>query len=495
MRKKWVVSERKYNNLIDQLLYNRGIIGEHSDDTLRDKFLSPDFHRDLHDPLSLSDFEVAVERLKKAKEGGEKIGIFADYDADGVPGAALLYKALTQAGVGVEVFIPEREDGYGLSKKGIDHLAALGCRIIVSVDLGIRNIDEANYCKEIGVDLIITDHHLSGDVLPNALAVVNPKIEGSKYPFTGLAGCGVAYKVVQGLSSVFPEIDEPFLKWNLDLVAISTISDIVPLIDENRMLASYGLLVLKRTRNTGLRALYKAAKIEPDRIDAYSVGFQIGPRINTPGRIDHALKSFELLTTNDEARAEEIATWLNEKNLERQTEMEKIFNEATAQVTDNNLDKNKIIIVSGKWHRGLLGPPASRLADYYHRPVIVFADEEDYCTGSARSVEGVNIVDLLEAVASKIGKFGGHAGAAGLTVTKMGLADFTKAIIEAANERINEAALQQVIKADALVDVRELSRQLCYDLAKLEPFGLANPKPIFALKGVQITFKANICHR
>lgn len=483
----WVVAKRKFEDLIDQLLYNRGVFDK-KDDKLAELFFYPDFQKDLPDPFLMKNLEKAVLRIKKAKEQNETVGIFADYDADGIPGAALLYKALTKIGLKTVVYIPNRESGYGLSKEGIDYLVSSKCSLIITVDLGIRSIKEAEYCKEIGLDLVITDHHLPGKEIPDIETLINPKQQGDKYPFKELCGCGVAYKLVQGLSNIYPKvIDESFLKWNLDLVAISSICDVVPLNGENRILAKFGLRVLQKTRNLGLCELISEAQLEKSVLTAYHVGFQLGPRINAPGRIDHATKSFELLITDDQGEARELASWLNQKNEERQAAMEVTQREAIQKVSDQGLDRNKIIIIAGKWPKGVIGPSASKLVEKYNRPVILFSEEKESLTGSARSVPGVNIVLLFEKVSDTIYKFGGHKGAAGITVKKDQYDLFVKNILHIAQSFISSDDLVKKIKVDCPVEIHELTKGLYEKLLLFEPFGMENSKPVFLLNDINFS--------
>lgn len=493
MDKMWEIAPRKYDDLVEQLLFNRGVFSDNSEkDTAKKVFFQPDFEKDLYPANKIKGLKEAVLRIKQAADEGETVGIFADYDADGIPGAALLYRALHQIGVKAVVYIPNRETGYGLAKEGIEILVSKKCTLIVTVDLGIRSIDEALYCKEKRLDLIVTDHHLPGDDIPDALVVVNPKQPGDNYPFKELCGCGVVYKLIVGLSELYPEkLDIKFLKWSLDLVAISTIADVVPLLDENRILAKYGLTVINKTRNIGLANLLKVIGLdESKKVDAYQVGFQIAPRINAPGRVDHATKSFELLVSTDESESLDLAKWLNEKNTIRQGQMDKAQAEAMRKIDANKLNENKIIIVSGDWQRGIIGPTASRLVEKYGRPVIMFAREEETMTGSARSVSGVNIVDIFEQCSDVIAKFGGHKGAAGITIAKNNFEKFEKRIAKVAIDKITAEALVKKIRIDAKVDLVDLTMSLNDDLSKFEPFGMGNSRPIFLLSGIQFsTFK------
>lgn len=483
MEKIWEIAQQKFDDPIDQILFNRGIIRS-VEDPKKEAFLRPDFERDLHDPFLMKGMKTAVARLKKARTNHEKIGIFADYDADGIPGAALLYRGLKKSGFQSYVYIPNREGGYGLSEEGINFLISKGCTLIVTVDLGIRNFKEATYCKEQKIDLIITDHHIPDDELPDALAVVNPKQKADKYPYKELSGCAVAFKLLQGLATEFSELDEKFLKWNLDLVGLSTISDVVPLTGENRTFAKYGILVNKKTKNLGLQSLIKIINIPTEKIDAYTLGFQIGPRINAPGRMDHATKSFELLVTEDKEEAESLAGWLDEKNLSRQKAMDEVIVEVAEMIDTNGLANNKIIIAAGDWQKGVIGPSASKLVEKYNKPTILFSASDDMYTGSARSVSGINILDLLEASSDYLEKFGGHKAAAGLTVKKSNFATFEKKIISLSN-KIDENLLRKKINIDCRTALKDLTLGLHDQIAKLEPFGMGNPKPIFMVQDVR----------
>ena len=489
MDKIWQIQPKKYDDVILQLLYNRGVIGQSEDKKRIDKFFNPDFIRDLHDPDLLPDIKAAINRIVSAVEKSEIIGIYADYDADGIPGAALVYKTFRALKNQVEVFIPNREQGYGLSKEGIDYLRAKKCSLIITIDLGIRNHKEAEYCKTKKIDLIITDHHLPDETLPSALAVINPMLQDSKYPFKGLSGAGVAYKIVQALSKKYPGIiDQAFLKWNLDLVAISTIADVVSLLDENRTIAKYGLIVLNKTKNLGLAELVKFADIKDKSLPAHVVAFQIAPRINAPGRIDHATKSFKLLTTEDKKEAKELAAWLNEKNIERQEAMDKLYQEAIRKIKKDKLAENHIIVVEGEWSKGILGPSASQIAEKYYRPTIIFSSKGENWSGSARSIDGVNIVSIFEKMKKYLIRFGGHKGAAGLSLEKNKYRTFIKKIIEYCRENINKNLLTPKIKVDLEIEKEDLQINLYDKILRFEPFGMGNPKPVFICRNMKIEY-------
>lgn len=489
MDKTWQITPRKYDDIIMQLLFNRGVIDRNDEKKNIEQFFNPDFIKDLHDPYLLPDIKEAIKRIKKAVDKKETVGIYADYDADGIPGAALMYKTFVALGNIVEVFIPNREQGYGLGEEGINYLIEKKCTLIITVDLGIRNPKEAKYCKSKKIDLIITDHHLPDKTIPDALAVINPMRSDSKYPFNGLSGAGVAYKIIQSLSKVYPkQINQSFLKWNLDLVAISTIADVVPLLDENRTIAKYGLIVLNKTKNIGLRELIKFVGMKDKILPAYAVAFQIAPRINAPGRIDHATKSFKLLTTEDPKEAKELAIWLNAKNSERQEAMELLYKEALTKIEKDELATNSIIIVVGEWSKGILGPSASRIVEKYYRPAIVLSSKEEIWAGSARSVEGVNIVSVFEKMSGCLLRFGGHKGAAGLSLNKKEFKKFSRDITEYCNETIDSWLLTPKIKVDMEVGAKELILGEYDKILRLEPFGMGNPKPVFMLRNVNMEY-------
>lgn len=492
MEKIWQVKEKKFDDPITQLLYNRGIIKDRTDKNSIDDFLQPDFEHDFHNPELLPDFAAAIKRIKKAIDGKEKIGIFADYDADGIPAAALLHKTFRLFGITPEIYIPTRQIGYGFNQSGIDYLIDKKCSLIISVDLGIKEFKLSNYIAEKNIDLIITDHHLPDDPpagrLPRALAVINPKIAGSRYPFKELSGAGVVYKLIQGLARIYPKkINEQFLKWNLDLAAISTISDVVPLVDENRLIAKYGLLVLQKSRNLGVKAICQRAAINQQAINSYTVGFQLGPRINAPGRIDHATGSFQILVTEDPKEADELASHLEEQNIARQESMEKIFLQAAKTIEREGLTKDKIILLSDPdWSKGVIGPVASQIVEKYFRPTILFRDEGNQLIGSGRSIGSFNIVETLEKVKEYTKSFGGHAGAAGVRVAKSKYAKFQSAIVKIANQAMSDEDLLPKIKIDLELPKDKIGISLFKELQKFEPFGMGNPRPLFSSTNLRL---------
>lgn len=493
MEKKWIVKTKKYEDLIAQILFSRGVIDDFNQDKIN-KFLNPDFDLDFFDPFLLNDFQKAFDRILLAIKNNEKIGIFADYDADGIPGAALLYRTLEKFNIKPIVYIPTRQAGYGFNQSGIDYLVSEKVSLIISIDLGIREFQMSEHLFNKKIDLIITDHHNPDEKLPKALAVVNPKIKNSKYPFCELSGAGVVFKFVQALHKQFPKIiDEKFLKWNLDLVAISTISDVVPLISENRTIAKFGLKVLQKSRNLGVKSIIELSKINPETINSGTVGFQIGPRINAPGRIDHATYAFEALITEDLYEAQKLAAVLNQKNEERQYAMEIINEKSSKKIDREKLYLKKIIILSGSdWSKGVIGPAASRLVEKYSRPVILFKEDKDFFVGSARSFGDFDIYSVIKNSSKFLETFGGHRGACGLKVKSENYEKFKKSIENYCQKNISDEDLIPKIEIDAVVDADSINLNIVKELKKLEPFGMGNPRPNIIIKNLILDNKRKV---
>jgi len=481
MTKRWIVLPKKSKNIVEQLLINRKIKKEDWD-----SFLKLDYQKGLHDPLLMKNMREVVERISEAIKNKEIIGLFGDYDADGIPGTAFLFETLRHLGSDVKVFIPTREQGYGLNKVGIDTFKNQSVNLVITIDLGVRNIDEVKYAQSKGMEVIIIDHHEVGKIFPDCL-ILDPKQKGDQYPFKELAATGVVFKLLQGLSRKIPKIDERFLKWSLDLVAISTICDVVPLISENRVFAKFGLIVLQKTKRIGLKELYQCAVIAPENIGTYSVGFQIGPRLNAPGRMDHANESFYLLISKNSKEARALAEKLDRINRRRQAELDRVLKEAHKKVCRDGLDKKKIILVDGKnWPHGIIGLVAGKLMEEFARPVIVCERREKDLRGSARSIEAYNIIEALDFSKEFLTKYGGHKRAAGLTLELAHLSNLYDKLLEVAESKLKDEDLVTKITIDAELNIGDIKMDLLKNIQKFEPFGLGNPRPVFMIENAEI---------
>ncbi len=477
--KRWLIPDRTESTIVAQLLKNRGIVD-------RERFLSPQYDRDSHDPGLLLGMGAAVDRIVRAIDRRESICVYADYDADGIPGGALLMKTLRANGVTVSGYIPDRDrEGYGLNDPAIDQLQHQDVSLVITVDLGVTNDQAVSHAAARGIDVIVTDHHTIDPArIPSAaVAVIHPGLPGSTYPFAGLAGGGVAWKLAQAISQRTgrPTLQE--LKWWIELPAISTVCDLVPLQDESRLIVYYGLQVLRKSRSIGLRALMRVSGTEPASLTERTIGFQLGPRLNAPGRIDHASPALELLLTDDAARANKLAGQLELQNRERQQLVERVIAEALNKISTFGKELPTVIILSDPdWPIGVLGLAASRLVERYHRPVILLNQTADgRAKGSARSIPGFNVIEALTAQRDLLQSFGGHTGAAGLTLDHAALADFSAALGEFAAARLTPELLQRTLRADAEIAPSELTDSLLQSLDAFAPFGVANPAPRFSV--------------
>jgi single-stranded-DNA-specific exonuclease len=451
------------------------------------RFLHPSLDH-LHDPFLLPDVDLAVSRLARAIEAGEKVLVHGDYDVDGVTAAALLTRVLRALGANVEPFVPHRrDDGYDLRVGTVQRAAQEGFRLIVTADCGIVAYEAAACARELGVDLIITDHHHPGETLPCALAAVNPHRADSIYPFKGLAGVGVAFKVATALVRRLGVTETSFRTKFLDLVALGTAADCMPLVDENRVFVKFGLEMLARTGKPGLRALMQVAGIHPADLSARSLGFALGPRINAVGRLDAARHALELLLTGDTGEALEKAQLLERCNRERQQEQSRILAEAMQQAALDDRKDDRILVLAAKhWHSGVIGIVASKVVESMGRPAIMIALEGDRGRGSARSVEGFHIYDAIQSCRELLEGCGGHAQAAGFDIRADRVEEFRQMLCRIAAESLTEEVLVPRLNVDAILEPWEVDLVLAHELRLLEPFGHGNPEPLFATRGMSL---------
>lgn len=482
----------RHHPIITQLLYNRGLQSQQD----MDIFFNPDFER-LHDPFLFQDMRKAVDRLWQAIENKEKIMIHGDYDCDGVTSSITMFRPLKILGADVDVFIPHREkDGYGINLKTVERFIEQGVQLVITVDCGVTNVEPIKKLKEAGIDVIVTDHHEPLEELPVAYAILNPKVKSDKYPFLGLSGAAVAYKFVQAIYSEEEKIKKyeaqllewggpkGFLKWMLDVVAIGVVADVMPLVDENRILVKWGLLVLEKTRNVGLKHLLDL--IRTQRIDTYTIGFQIAPRINAAGRMDHARIAFDLLVEEDEVEAEKLAWKLQQYNQDRQSITEVAVSQARNQM-DEQKGKSILFAYQADWPAGIIGLIAGRLSEDFYKPVIVMTQTESGVVGSGRSVEGYDLTEGLVSISKVFSRFGGHSQACGFTLTDLNVMDeFREGMCLHADKEMSEKNLTPFFQIDAEIKAEDVGLGFLNQLEAFEPFGEVNSKPNFLLKDLEV---------
>lgn len=490
MNKKWECYEidekklkeftQKYNlnELLARVLLNKGITTKENIEL----FMNPT-RKDFHDPFLMPDMEIAVNRILKAIDNNEKIIIYGDYDADGITSITVLKSFLEERGLEVDSYIPNRlDEGYGLNKEAIKKIFDDGHRLMITVDCGISGIDEVEYANSLGMEVLITDHHEPAQTLPNALAVVDAKRKDNKYPFNQLAGVGVVFKFIQAISIKLNLDEKEYLKY-LDIVCIGTISDIVPLVDENRVIAKLGLKLVNQTRNIGLKALLEVVGFK--NIDSGAVSFGVAPRINACGRMGHEQIALDLFLSKDYATAKKLAIKLNEYNTERQSIEKRIFDEATEKI-ENEEKNNACIIVGGEgWHHGIIGIVASKVTDMYFKPSILICFEENIGKGSGRSIPGFDLHEALMECSEELEKFGGHAMAVGVTVARDKFNEF-KAKLEEYAKQCDIDKIVPIINIDSEIQLKNIDIESVRSLKMLEPFGEANKTPLFLFKNLKI---------
>jgi single-stranded-DNA-specific exonuclease len=471
---------------VARLLTLRGL----TDPDVAARFLSPSLDH-LHDPFRLADMRIAVERIERALANKERIAIHGDYDVDGITSTVILRRALEMLGGEVVHFIPERlRDGYGLQPAAIERLHGEGVHLVISVDCGIRATEATIRARDLGLDLIITDHHEPEGTLPPALAVINPKRHDCSYPDKNLAGVGVALKLVQALCERADRAK--WLPAFVKIAAIGTLADVVPVVGENRVIAKIGLASLSTGRHTvGLRALLEASGLTGKTIDSYQVGFILAPRVNAAGRMSTPDIATRLLLANDESMIEDaraLARQLNDENLRRQTEEADLVAQAKKAIeTDPAIGAHNVLVVGGEgWHRGVIGIAASKVVDQYHKPAIVLSVDGDVAHGSCRSIPAFDMLDALERCSDLFLRFGGHKQAAGLTMEAARVPEFRARINAHADKVLEPDHLRPRLRIDGALNLRHITPDLVDGLNRLAPFGLANPRPVFHAMPVEI---------
>jgi len=496
LTKRWRVAERDGDTgrelaralgihpVTGELLARRGL--RTPADALR--FLNPSLD-DAHDPLLLPDCRQAVERIVQAISRKETIFVHGDYDVDGLTSAALLTRVLGSLGAKVIPFVPSRSrDGYGVSVENVERAAAEGAKLLVTSDCGVSAHDACQKAKQIGLDVVVTDHHPCPQELPVAHAVVNPARPDSRYPFPHLAGVGVAYKLCQALCQEQEVKQEHLHSHFLDLVALGTVSDVVPLLDENRLFVTHGLKSLPRTRKRGLIALMASAGVDPARVSAEAVGFALGPRLNAAGRIAEASEALDLLLTRDADKANSIASEISAKNSERQRMQKAIAAEALAAVPQQCREDDRVLVVGGEgWHPGVVGIVAAKLVDTFWRPAVVLCRSNGEWHGSGRSIPGFDLGRAIEALGSDIVNGGGHAMAAGLACPADRLEEMRRGLNELASEWLSEEDLTPTVEIEQEIGLQDIGMELACEIGRLEPYGEGNPQPVFTTSGVRLT--------
>ena len=490
MNKKWEGCEaeetrvkdivQKYNisEIIAKVIVNRNI-----DKTENvEKFLNPT-RKDFHDPFLMPDMEKAINRILKALEDKQKLIIYGDYDADGITSITVLKKFLEEQGMEVASYIPNRlDEGYGLNKEAIKGIYDDGYRLMITVDCGISGLEEVEYANSLGIETIITDHHEPAENLPNAYAVVDAKRKDNTYPFNQLAGVGVVFKVIQALSIKLGLDEKEYLKY-LDIVCVGTISDIVPLVDENRVIAKLGLKLVEVTKNIGLRTLLET--IGSKTVDSGTISFGVAPRINACGRMGFQQEALDLFLCDNVEEAKKIAQRLNEYNQERQKEEKQIFEQVMKKIEAGEKEKTCLILGSEGWHHGIIGIVSSKVTEMYFKPSILICFEGEEGKGSGRSIPGFDLHDALSKCSKYIDKFGGHSMAIGISIKKDNFENFKNEVEEFAKDN-NVGDIIPIIHIDEEVSLKNINIEDVESLKLLEPYGEGNKNPLFVFRKLKI---------
>ncbi|HEV2471937.1 MAG TPA: single-stranded-DNA-specific exonuclease RecJ, partial [Chthonomonadales bacterium] len=454
------------------------------------RFLHPSL-QDLHDPQLLPDADLACSRLKDALHAREKILIHGDYDGDGVTSAALWTRVLRSLGAEVDVFVPHRKrDGYDLRMPIIEQARQEGVKLIVTTDCGIQRLDEVEHARQYGIDVIVTDHHtpnLSG-ALPRAVAVVNPHRKDSRYPFPHLAGVGVSFRLCELLISTLGHNVASYRRAFLDLACIGTITDVMPLLDENRIMAAHGLIALQSTQKPGLKALIEASGFSQSKqLTARSVGFGLGPRLNAASRMDETQIALDLLLTRDQAQSRILADRLNDLNIKRREEQDRVFEEAMALAAQLSMTDTGCLVLSGKgWPGGVIGIVAGKVAERCHRPAVIIGMDDAGGRGSARSIHPFNIFEAIDSCKELLWEYGGHAHAAGFSLAAESVGPLAQRLNQLALEQLTEEDLQPVLEASMVLPAAQVSPELVDELARFAPHGPGNEEPCFVSRNLRV---------
>ncbi|MCX2744908.1 single-stranded-DNA-specific exonuclease RecJ [Mangrovivirga sp. M17] len=471
------------NPYIAETLLDRGVSCYDS----AKKYFRPSLE-ELHDPYLMEDMDKAVDRLTTAINSGEEILIFGDYDVDGTTSVALFMTTLAKRHKNIHYHLPDRyEEGYGLSKAGIDKASELGVTLLITIDCGITAVDKVDYARSKGIDVIICDHHRPGQQLPSAVAILDPKKKSCNYPYDELSGCGVGFKLLQAVYKKLGWPEEELFK-RLDLLTISIGSDIVPITGENRILSFYGLKILASSPLPGIAALMETASVDKDNLTIEKIVFYIGPRINAAGRMTHAHSALELLIEEDYTKAMAHADLLEDNNKER-----KLFDKDMTQKALEMLDSapdwpggNTTVLFDPSWHKGLVGIVASRCIEHYYRPTIILTEHDGEATGSARSVPGFDIYEAISECKDLLSKFGGHKYAAGLSLPVESIDEFRQRFEEAVSQQIESHMLEPVLTIDKLIPLNVINDKFYNILYQMQPFGPGNEEPVFSSESVEI---------
>lgn len=522
MQKHWSIHKKypesfgkkfpEFSQIMLQLLWDRGL----RDQTAIDEFFNPDYESDLHDPYLLKDMDKAAERIFASLLGDEKILVYGDYDADGVTSSAVLTSTLIElkrtlknmsaasAAGFFDIYIPDREkEGYGITEKAVEEIGRRKPDLIITVDCGVSNVESIGKINALGIDVIVTDHHHVPEVRPEAFAIINPKQPDCPYPFKMLAGVGVAFKLAQGLLShlkkeypeKFERLKPGFEKWLLDLVALGTVADCVDLLGENRTLTHYGLLVLNKSQRMGIKKLLSCSGLETREngnyvkaksIDTVNISFNLAPRLNAAGRMDHANAAYKLLISDDAQEAEELAMKLDKSNQTRQKLTDKMMQEIRTRIMKKK-ELPKVIVEKGEgWKVGLVGLVAGKLTEEFSRPVLILSEEEGVLAGSGRSIPAFDLIESIEKCSEYLTQFGGHSQAAGVRLKKSNFKKFEKEMNAIADDILTEADLIPSLDIDAEVETEKITWDLLDDVDRFAPFGFANRKPTFLVKRLEV---------